>query len=62
MDYSNQAVYASNELWKFNNFMVGLRGEIEHIVAQHKFDACVEMMHQCYVVENSLKKIQAEKE
>ena len=37
--------------------MFGLRGEIEHSVAQREFDTYAEWLRQFYIDENSLKKI-----
>lgn len=31
--YSSQTLYALDERWKINQFKFGLRGDIEHIVA-----------------------------
>lgn len=42
--------------------MFGLRGEIEHSIAEKQFDTYAEFLQQCYVAENSLKKIWAERE
>lgn len=55
--YSIQALYSPYEKWKINQFMFGLRGEIEHIVAHQRFDTYEELLQQCYVADNSLKKI-----
>lgn len=60
--YSNQSIYASNEWWKINQFMFGLRGEIEHIMAQWYFNTYAELLRQCYVVEYNLKKIRLERD
>ncbi|XP_058784179.1 uncharacterized protein LOC131658949 [Vicia villosa] len=45
-DYSRQAVYAPDELWKIDQFLMGLRADIAH---------------SCYVAENSLKRVQEER-
>lgn len=55
--YSRQDAYASDEKWKINQFLFGLRGEISHSVSQREFTTYVELLRQCYVAENSLKKV-----
>lgn len=42
--------------------MFGLRGEIEHSVAEQHFETHVELLAQCYVSKNSLKKIHEERD
>ncbi|XP_050875233.1 uncharacterized protein LOC127078856 [Lathyrus oleraceus] len=58
--YSRQAAYAPDERWKIDQFVFGLRGEISHSVSQREFTTYVELLRQCYVDENSLKKVQEE--
>ncbi|XP_050897475.1 uncharacterized protein LOC127104332 [Lathyrus oleraceus] len=58
--YSKQAMYAPDERWKIDQFLFGLRGEISHSVSQREFTSYAELLRKCYVVENSLKKVQEE--
>jgi hypothetical protein len=58
--YSRQAMYTPDEKWKIDQFLFGLRGEISHSVSQREFTTYVELLRQCYVAENSLKKVQEE--
>ncbi|XP_050916238.1 uncharacterized protein LOC127131355 [Lathyrus oleraceus] len=60
--YSRQAEYAPYEKWKIDRFLFGLRGEISHSVSQSEFTTYVEFLRQCYVAENSLKKVQEERD
>ncbi|XP_058750817.1 uncharacterized protein LOC131623828 [Vicia villosa] len=60
--YSNQALYAPNERWKINQFKIGLRGEIDYCVGQQRYNTYAELLEQCYIVEQSLKKIEQDKE
>ncbi|XP_058780030.1 uncharacterized protein LOC131653766 [Vicia villosa] len=60
-DYSRQAVYAPDELWKIDQFMMGLRADIAHSVSQREFTTYAECLRQCYVAENSLKRVQEER-
>ena len=60
--YSRQAAYAPDERWKIDQFLFGLRGEISHSVSQREFSSYVELLRQCYVAENSLKKVQEERD
>ncbi|XP_058760552.1 uncharacterized protein LOC131633895 [Vicia villosa] len=60
-DYTRQAVYAPYELWKIDQFMMGLRADISHSVSQREFTTYVECLRQCYVAENSLKRVQEER-
>src|SRR4051812_22559778 len=60
-DYSRQAVYAPDELWKIDQFMMGLRADIAHSVSQREFNTYAECLRQCYVAENSLKRVQEER-
>ncbi|XP_058775048.1 uncharacterized protein LOC131649294 [Vicia villosa] len=60
-DYSRQAVYALDELWKIDQFMMGLRADITHSVSQREFTTYAECLRQCYVAENSLKRVQEER-
>ncbi|XP_050878800.1 uncharacterized protein LOC127082616 [Lathyrus oleraceus] len=60
--YSRQAVYAPDERWKIDQFLFGLRGEIYHSVSQREFTTYAELLRQCYVTENSLKKVQEERD
>ncbi|XP_058758296.1 uncharacterized protein LOC131631519 [Vicia villosa] len=60
-DYSRQAVYAPDELWKIDQFLMGLRADIAHSVSQREFTTYVECLRQCYVAENSLKGVQEER-
>ncbi|XP_058777196.1 uncharacterized protein LOC131651556 [Vicia villosa] len=41
-DYSRQAVYAPDELWKIDQFMMGLRADIAHSVSQREFTTYAE--------------------
>ncbi|XP_058765786.1 uncharacterized protein LOC131639301 [Vicia villosa] len=60
-DYSRQAIYAPDELWKIDQFMMGLRAHIAHSVSQREFTNYAECLRQCYVAENSLKRVQEER-
>ncbi|XP_058750199.1 uncharacterized protein LOC131623219 [Vicia villosa] len=60
-DYSRQVVYAPDELWKIYQFLMGLRAGISHSVSQREFTAYAECLRQCYVVENTLKRVQEER-
>ncbi|XP_050875592.1 uncharacterized protein LOC127079226 [Lathyrus oleraceus] len=60
--YSRQAVYAPDEKWMIDQFLFGLRGEISHSVSQREFTTYAELLRQCYVAENSLKKVQEERD
>lgn len=42
--YYNQDIYTPDEHWKINKFMFGLRGEIEHSVAQQHLSTYHEML------------------
>ncbi|KAI5426315.1 hypothetical protein KIW84_031930 [Lathyrus oleraceus] len=55
-----QAEYAPDEKWKIDQFLFGLRGKIYHSVSQRGFTTYGELLRQCYVAENSLKKVQEE--
>lgn len=55
--YSRQVMHAPDEKWKINQFMFGLRGEIEYNVSQREFTIYIELLGHHYVAENSLKKI-----
>lgn len=56
VDYSRKVVYAPDEKWKMDQFMFGLRGEIYHIIYHREFTNYAELLRQCYVAKNSLKK------
>ncbi|XP_050919253.1 uncharacterized protein LOC127136776 [Lathyrus oleraceus] len=58
--YSRQVAYAPNERWKIDQFLFDLRGEISHSISQRELTSYVELLRQCYVTENSLKKVQEE--
>ncbi|XP_050902140.1 uncharacterized protein LOC127111333 [Lathyrus oleraceus] len=60
--YSRQAEYAPDEKWKIDQFLFGLRGEISHSVSQREFTTYAELLRQCYVAENNLKKVQEERD
>ncbi|XP_050902090.1 uncharacterized protein LOC127110562 [Lathyrus oleraceus] len=60
--YSRQATYAPDEKWKIDQFLFGLRGENSHSVSQREFTTYAELLRQCYVAENSLKKVQEERD
>ncbi|XP_050902204.1 uncharacterized protein LOC127112054, partial [Lathyrus oleraceus] len=60
--YSRQAAYALDERWKIDQFLFGLRGENSHSVSQREFTSYAELLRQCYVAENSLKKVQEERD
>ncbi|XP_058768784.1 uncharacterized protein LOC131642564 [Vicia villosa] len=60
-DYSRQVVYAPDELWKIDQFLMGLRADIAHSVSQREFTTYAECLRQCYVAENSLKRVQEER-
>ncbi|XP_050916052.1 uncharacterized protein LOC127131158 [Lathyrus oleraceus] len=60
--YSRQAAYAPDEKWKIDQFLFGLRGEISHNVSQREFTTYAELLRQCYVAENSLKKVQEDRD
>ncbi|XP_050916204.1 uncharacterized protein LOC127131323 [Lathyrus oleraceus] len=60
--YSRQADYAPDEKWKIDQFLFGLRGEVSHSVSQREFTTYAKLLRQCYVAENSLKKVQEERD
>ncbi|XP_058752158.1 uncharacterized protein LOC131625295 [Vicia villosa] len=60
-DYSRQAVYAPDDLWKIDQFLMGLRADISHSVSQREFTTYAECLRQCYVTENSLKRVPEER-
>ncbi|XP_050915453.1 uncharacterized protein LOC127130499 [Lathyrus oleraceus] len=60
--YSRQAAYAPDERWKIDEFLFGLRGEISHSVSQREFTSYAELLRQWYVTDNSLKKVQEERD
>ncbi|XP_050876955.1 uncharacterized protein LOC127080689 [Lathyrus oleraceus] len=60
--YVRQAAYAPNEKWKIDHFLFGLRGGISHSVSQREFTTYAELLRKCYVAENSLKKVQEERD
>ncbi|XP_058762351.1 uncharacterized protein LOC131635724 [Vicia villosa] len=60
-DYSRQAAYAQDELWKIDQFMMGLRADIAHSVLQREFTIYAECLRQYYIAENSLKRVQEER-
>ncbi|XP_058732938.1 uncharacterized protein LOC131604522 [Vicia villosa] len=60
--YSNQAFYAPDECWKINQFKIRLRGEIDYCVGQQRYNTYAELLEHCYIAEQSLKKIEQEKE
>ncbi|XP_050876633.1 uncharacterized protein LOC127080349 [Lathyrus oleraceus] len=60
--YSRQAAYAPDERWKIDQFIFGLRGEISHSASQREFKTYAELLRKCYVAENSLKKVQEERD
>ncbi|XP_050877280.1 uncharacterized protein LOC127081032 [Lathyrus oleraceus] len=60
--YSRRAEYAPDEKWKIDQLLFGLRGEISHSVSQREFTTYAELLRQCYVAENSLKKVQEERD
>ncbi|XP_058775479.1 uncharacterized protein LOC131649738 [Vicia villosa] len=60
--YSRQAAYAPDELWKIDQFLMGLNVDIVHSVSQREFTTYAECLRQCYVAENTLKRVQEEKE
>ncbi|XP_050920554.1 uncharacterized protein LOC127138206 [Lathyrus oleraceus] len=60
--YSRKVAYAPDERWKIDQFLFGLRGEISHSVSQREFTSYVELLRQCYVAENNLKKVQEERD
>lgn len=55
--YSSQAMYAPYEKWKIDQLMFGLRDEFSHNVYHREFTTYAEPLRQCYIAENSLKKI-----
>lgn len=55
--YFGKAFYALDENWKVNQFMFGLRGDISHTASQREFTTYVELLRQCYVIEDSLKRV-----
>ncbi|XP_058741754.1 uncharacterized protein LOC131614144 [Vicia villosa] len=59
--YSRQAAYAPDELWKIDQFLMGLNADIVHSVSQREFTTYAECLRQCYVAENTLKRVQEEK-
>ncbi|XP_050877271.1 uncharacterized protein LOC127081024 [Lathyrus oleraceus] len=60
--YSRQATYTPDERWKIDQFLFCMRGEISHSVSQREFTTYAELLRQCYVAENSLKKVQEERD
>lgn len=50
-------MYASDEKWKVDQFIFGLRVEIDHSVSQRGFTTYAKLLRQCYVIEDSLKRI-----
>ncbi|XP_058746374.1 uncharacterized protein LOC131619278 [Vicia villosa] len=60
--YFGQAAYAPDELWKIDQFLMGLNADIVHSVSQREFTTYAECLRQCYVAENTLKRLQEEKE
>ncbi|XP_058749772.1 uncharacterized protein LOC131622746 [Vicia villosa] len=60
--YSRQAAYAPDELWKIDQFLMGLNADIVHSVSQREFTTYAECLRQCYVAENTLKRVQDERE
>ncbi|XP_050890772.1 uncharacterized protein LOC127096215 [Lathyrus oleraceus] len=62
VSYSRKSVYAPDGKWKIDQFIFGLRGEISHSVSQREFNTYAELFRQCYVTENSLKKVREERE
>ncbi|XP_050876243.1 uncharacterized protein LOC127079937 [Lathyrus oleraceus] len=60
--YSRKVTYAPDERWKIDLFRFGLRGEISHSVSQREFTSYAELLRQCFVAENSLKKVQEERD
>ncbi|XP_050914925.1 uncharacterized protein LOC127129853 [Lathyrus oleraceus] len=61
-EYSRQDPYAPDRRWMIDQFLFGLRGEIYHSVSQREFTSYAELLRQCYVAENSLKKVQEERD
>ncbi|XP_058776820.1 uncharacterized protein LOC131651171 [Vicia villosa] len=59
--YSRQAAYAPDELWKIDQFLMGLNADIMHSVSQREFTTYAECLRQCYVAENTLKRVQEER-
>lgn len=59
--YSRQAIYTPNELWKIDQFIFALNANVAHSVSQREFTTYAECLRKCYVSENSLKRIQDEK-
>lgn len=56
-------MYASDEKWKVDQFLFGLRGgEISHSVSQRELITYVELLRQYYVAENSLKRVREERD
>ncbi|XP_058762994.1 uncharacterized protein LOC131636407 [Vicia villosa] len=60
--YSRQAAYAPDELWKIDQFLMGLNVDIVRSVSQREFTTYAECLRQCYVAENTLKRVQDERE
>ncbi|XP_050883789.1 uncharacterized protein LOC127086997 [Lathyrus oleraceus] len=60
--YSRQVACAPDEKWKVDQFLFGLRGEISHSVSHREFTTYAELLRQCYVAENSSKKVQEERD
>ncbi|XP_058765537.1 uncharacterized protein LOC131639035 [Vicia villosa] len=60
--YSRLAIYAPDELWKIDQFLFGLNADIAHSVSQREFTTYAECLRQCYVAENSLKRVKDERE
>ncbi|XP_050915456.1 uncharacterized protein LOC127130502 [Lathyrus oleraceus] len=60
--YSRQTKYAPDKKWKIDQFLFGLRGEISYSVSQREFTTYAELIRQCYVAEDNLKKVQEERD
>lgn len=60
--YYREVVYAPDELWKINPFLFGMRADIAHSLFHREFNTYARCLRQCYVSDNSLKRIQEERE
>ncbi|CAI8587162.1 unnamed protein product [Vicia faba] len=59
--YSRKVMYVPDEFWKIDQFMFWLNVDVAHSVSQREFSIYAECLRQCYVVENSLKRVKEER-
>ena len=58
--YSRPAVYAPDEEWKINLFLVGLKAEIFSSVSQEEFTTYAELLRLCFIEEDNLSRVPTE--